>query len=1631
MRRFSQRDHTPGRAREGGTIQNTIWLETEPTDTVTVTQTISDTTLISADPAIVTFTPGNWKTRVVITYTAIENDVDEDPDRRKVTVTYALSGGDYDGLGDPAPTTLYVRDDDRRGLDTHHSLALRETASTTIPLTLESEPTDAVTVTLSVADRTAATVSPATVRFTPSNWSDTVDVTVAAVDDAIPNPGGRRTTRVDFAASGGDYEGLTHRVTVYAWDDEPHPRTMAEGSTQTRRLGAPVRPGETRVLLITSSDPDVVSVSPGKLTWTPQNSGQRQPVTLTAVENDKLGDGHAMVTYEWKKPDHRPTWYPDSVTVTDNDAGRVIVSTTALSVGVGLGTFYSVALSREPTGTVTVTATTDAPGVATVHKGQQAGGESVTLTFGPRSWDRQQHIAAYGQSKGSATITHAVSGGGYDGVSADGVAVTVTDPPVPTLSLSASEKAVDEGRSLTLTARLSWGLPDDVKIPLVVSRGTAEEGDYEVPADIVIAAGRIADSVTVVAAHDADEDDETFTVSFGALPGEVSGGSSSSVELTVRDDDGDAPPPSKPAVSLSARPTPHVTEGGAVVVKATLSKALPADVTIPLTVTPGTAEAGDHGTLSGITVPAGRTSGEGTITTAHDADEDDETFTVSLGALPAEVRAGSPSSIELTIRDDDGGTPPPPKSAVSLSASPNPVDEGNSVTVAARLSGTLASGVTIPLTVTAGTAEAGDYGTLASITVGTGETTATGTVVTFEDADEDDETFTVSLGALPASVTAGTPSSVTVTIRDDDDDPPRNRAPSVTASCDPCSVARGGEVRLTAAASDPDGDPLTYAWRAPQGGFSGANRSVARWTAPAQAGRVTISVAVSDGRGGSASASVEIKVVNRAPAFGQPAYGFELPENLDGRESPAVVGAVAGEDPDGDALTYALADGDRERFAVGVLNGVVLYVGAGEDFETEPNRFELTVRVSDRFGEHAEAPVAVMVTDVNEAPEAADDEAVTAEDEAVTVDVLANDTDPEGDRLRVRSVTAAAHGAVRLVSGGRVTYTPEADFHGADSFTYVVSDGGALRDTATVKLTVLPVNDAPTVVGTIPDQALDEGGGPVRMDLSPYFGDVDGDALAYGARSNDTGVVLASVAGAVLTLTPVVYGSATVTVTAGDPAGLDAVQSVRVGVSDRPQRAVLGNVLAATARGHLASARAALGRRVAAPPCEAPRLAVMGRSVPLGQREAAEMLRQIGSGARSAVASPLGLVEGAGERPPALAANTVPEIADGVEAALRSVPVGALGIGGGGSGAGTADFLLGWGGEEEDGEPCPVRGRWSLWGQGDIQRFEGTPSVHGYDSGYDGELSTAYMGLDTRLGARWLAGVALSRSRGTGDWRTGASEGQLTQFMTAVHPYIGWDGGSTSVWASVGAGRGDARNAREAGRTGASPTDLRLGLVELERRVGAPGGLDFAFVGDAAWARLRTGEGEETIDRQDIDVNQVRLGFDLSLPARLGGLELTPSGTVHARRDGGAGQTGDGIEVAGGLRAVLGIVRLDARARMLAHHTAEGYGERGAAVTLALGRQGSDEGFSLSVSPRWGGPARASGALLHGPLEGGFRRGGPEADRWTLDARASYGVNLPGGLRFDLHGSYGAAGDGPRLGLSVARLATAAKKSEG
>jgi hypothetical protein len=133
-------------------------------------------------------------------------------------------------------------------------------------------------------------------------------------------------------------------------------------------------------------------------------------------------------------------------------------------------------------------------------------------------------------------------------------------------------------------------------------------------------------------------------------------------------------------------------------------------------------------------------------------------------------------------------------------------------------------------------------------------------------------------------------------------------------------------------------------------------------------------------------------------------------------------------------------------------------------------------------------------TPPNNAPTAAADGAITNEDTAVVVSVLANDSDPDtGDSLTVSAVTQGANGAVVDNGDGTVTYTPNANFNGADSFTYTVSDGNGGSDTATVNVTVNAVNDAPTTNNVSASGAEDAASIAVTL----AGGDIDGTVQSF------------------------------------------------------------------------------------------------------------------------------------------------------------------------------------------------------------------------------------------------------------------------------------------------------------------------------------------------------------------------------------------------------------------------------------------------------------------------------------------------------------------------------------------------------
>jgi Bacterial Ig domain/Ca-dependent carbohydrate-binding module xylan-binding/Right handed beta helix region len=136
------------------------------------------------------------------------------------------------------------------------------------------------------------------------------------------------------------------------------------------------------------------------------------------------------------------------------------------------------------------------------------------------------------------------------------------------------------------------------------------------------------------------------------------------------------------------------------------------------------------------------------------------------------------------------------------------------------------------------------------------------------------------------------------------------------------------------------------------------------------------------------------------------------------------------------------------------------------------------------------------------APDAANDVATTKEDTPVTVSVLANDSDPNGDALIVTDASAT-HGTVKVNTNGTITYTPSANFNGQDTVTYSISDGKGGTDSATVAVTVTPVNDAPV---TKDDAGVSHS--PVTIDVLANDSDPDNDTLTVVKAIAPNGTVV-------------------------------------------------------------------------------------------------------------------------------------------------------------------------------------------------------------------------------------------------------------------------------------------------------------------------------------------------------------------------------------------------------------------------------------------------------------------------------------------------------------------------------------------
>ena len=556
-------------------------------------------------------------------------------------------------------------------------------------------------------------------------------------------------------------------------------------------------------------------------------------------------------------------------------------------------------------------------------------------------------------------------------------------------------------------------------------------------------------------------------------------------------------------------------------------------------------------------------SGTGAITVANSAALDFETtpqFNLTVQVTDDGI-PGMSGTATITVNLTNAGEAPVITAPTSIAAEHEQPEVLTGISVADQDGGTLTftmavddGTLTVDTTVPGGVTAGNVTGN------GTASVTLTGTQTQINNtlADSDGVTYVSDTGftgisdtlqlTLTDSTALSDTESVTITF---------NAAP--VAAAQSTSTNEDTAKLITLSGSDADDEALTFSivtgpTNGSLGVVSAANcapvdtcTATVTYTPDAQYnGPDSFTFKVNDGTSDSNTATVSITVtaVNDAPT----AAAQSLSSNED---DPKVI-VLSGSDLDDNALTFSIVTGPvngslgligtPDCTAVNTCTATVTYTPNAN--YNGPDSF--TFKVNDGTVDSNVATVSITVLPVNDVPTAAAQATSTNEDTAKVITL--SGSDPEDSNLTFSIVTGPTNGSLGAVGTpdctatnvctATVTYTPDAQYSGPDSFTFKVNDGTVDSNTATVSITVNPVNDAPEITLSGSTPSYTENGTPATVDGSLTVADVDDTQLVSGSVTITAG----SVAGDTLAFTPI--GGITDTNAAADVLTLSGTTTV-------------------------------------------------------------------------------------------------------------------------------------------------------------------------------------------------------------------------------------------------------------------------------------------------------------------------------------------------------------------------------------------------------------------------------------------------------------------------------------------------------
>ncbi|HGY9591555.1 TPA: Ig-like domain-containing protein, partial [Vibrio harveyi] len=721
---------------------------------------------------------------------------------------------------------------------------------------------------------------------------------------------------------------------------------------------------------------------------------------------------------------------------------------------------------------------------------------------------------------GEATVTYVVT----DGALTDEATVTVTVNPINDAPVAVNDTVTtDEDTAVTIDVLANDSDPENDTLTITAASVPAEQGTVTIvdgklvftPAEnfngdatisYTISDGQLTDDATVavtvnpvndapVAVNDTVATDEDTAVTIDVLANDSD---PENDQLTITNASVPAEQGTVTIVDGKLVFTPAENFNGDATISYTISDGqLTDDATVAVTVNP----VNDAPVAVNDVVSTDEDTAVTIDVLANDSDPENDTLTITAASVPAE---------QGTVAIVDG----------KLVFTPAENFNGDATISYTISDGQLTDDATVAVTVN----PVNDAPVAVDDTVTTDEDTAVTIDVLANDSDPENDQLTITNASVPAeqgtvAIVDGklvfTPAenfngdaTISYTISDGQltDDAtvavtvnPVNDAPVAVDDTVTTDEDTAVTIDVLANDSDPENDSLTItnaSVPAEQGTVTIVDGKLVFTPAENFNGDATISYTISDGQlTDDATVAVTVNPVNDAPVAVDDTVATD-------EDTAVTIDVLANDsDPENDTLTITAASVPAEQGTVAIVDGKLVFTPA-ENFNGDAT---ISYTISD--GQLTDdATVAVTVNPVNDAPVAVNDTVATDEDTTVTIDVLANDSDPENDQLTITNASVPAEQGTVAIVDGKLVFTPAENFNGDATISYTISDGQLTND-ATVAVTVNPVNDAPTIDVTAVDSVTEDAVSTDTVVATLVVADTDtpADQLTVQLENNDDG----------------------------------------------------------------------------------------------------------------------------------------------------------------------------------------------------------------------------------------------------------------------------------------------------------------------------------------------------------------------------------------------------------------------------------------------------------------------------------------------------------------------------------------------